>query len=315
MNPSLDIIIVNWNAGKQLDECINSIKDADCEGFNLQKVVVVDNASSDGSIDSLKNIDLPLKIIKNLKNLGFAAACNQGSERSQADYLLFLNPDTRLFKNSLIKPIQFMEDNTETKIGICGIQLLDKNGVVNRHCCHFATPQKIINKILGLNYIFPKYFPSLTMFEWEHSTNQKVDHVIGAFYLVRRNLFESLNKFDERFFVYWEDLDFSYRAYQAGWYSYYLADAKAFHKGNGTSEQIKAKRLFYSWRSRILYSYKHFSWWTATGLSTAILLWEPLARLSLAAINLSWRQIQEILEASFMLWIYILQQLFKNEAI
>ncbi len=315
MIPSLDIIIVNWNAGKQLYECINSIIAADREGFKLQRVVIVDNASSDGSIDCLKNLDLPLEIIQNLTNRGFAAACNQGSEHSQADYLLFLNPDTRLFKNSLIKPIQFMENPTNTHIGICGIQLLDENGVVNRHCCYFPNPRKLFNKILGLNYISLKHFSSYTMVEWEHSTNRKVDHVIGAFYLVRRKLFESLNKFDERFFVYWEDMDFSYRAYQAGWYCYYLADATAFHKGNGTSEQIKAKRLFYSWRSRILYSYKHFSWGTATGLSMATLILEPLARLGLAAITFSWRQIQETLEASFRLWIYILQKFFQNEAI
>jgi len=105
----LDIVIVNWNSGEQLKSCLESIVKTDKTGFELNKVVVVDNASSDNSLFGLEEIDLPLKIIRNSTNRGFAAACNQGAKESDADYLLFLNPDTVLFKDSLSKPIAFME--------------------------------------------------------------------------------------------------------------------------------------------------------------------------------------------------------------
>ncbi len=98
------------------------------------------------------------------------------------------------------------------------------------------------------------------MLDWDHRQNREVDHAMGSFFLVRNILFKKLQGFDERYFVYLEDLDFSLRAKQAGFVSYYFTDAAAYHKGGGTSEQIKARRLFYSLHSRILYWYKHFNW-------------------------------------------------------
>jgi len=97
------------------------------------------------------------------------------------------------------------------------------------------------------------------MREWDHEQSRRVDQVIGAFFLVRRALFEALNGFDERFFVYFEEVDFAFRASRRGMGTMFLADIKAFHAGGGTSGQVKARRLFYSLRSRILYARKHFS--------------------------------------------------------
>src|SRR5438094_1323064 len=97
MTDTLDIIIVNWNAGKPFRDCLLSIKNAKKSGFNLTRVVVVDNGSTDGSLDAIHTAGLPLTVIRNPENRGFAAACNQGAKESKADYLLFLNPDTRLF--------------------------------------------------------------------------------------------------------------------------------------------------------------------------------------------------------------------------
>jgi len=105
----VDIIIVNWNAGKQLHYCLESIVATQKYGFKIDRVVVVDNASQDGSVEGLDKVELPLTIIRNTQNLGFAAACNQGARESTAEYVLFLNPDTRLYSNSLIKPLAFMQ--------------------------------------------------------------------------------------------------------------------------------------------------------------------------------------------------------------
>lgn len=298
----LDIIIVNWNAGNQLQDCLESIEAMHRDGFELNRVVVVDNASTDGSADCLEDIDLPLVVIRNVQNMGFAAACNQSAKDSKADYLLFLNPDTRLFKDSLIKPLAFMEQPENQQIGIVGIQLVDEIGRIARTCARFPTPVMFFSKMFGLDRLFPRYFPSHFMREWDHAETCEVDQVMGAFFLIRRKLFKNLGGFDERFFVYFEEVDLSCRANNAGWKTVYLADAQAYHKGGGTSEQVKSTRLFYSSRSRILYGYKHFNWLSATALMLGTLMLEPVARLGLATFNRSWLQVEETLKGYAMLW-------------
>ena len=300
--PKIDIVIVNWNSDEQLYDCLRSITTVSRDGFGLSNIIVVDNASTDGSTDRLHNLGLPLTIIYNDNNRGFAAACNQGAAGSEADYLLFLNPDTRLFENSLIVPVAFMEQPDNLHIGIVGIQLLDEEDRISRTCARFPTSRQFFSKMLGLDRFFPRIFPNHFMLEWDHKESKVVDQVIGAFFLVRRSLFDILNGFDKRFFVYFEEVDFSLRAKQLDWSSYYLAEAQAYHKGGGTSEQIKAKRLFYSLRSRILYGYKHFSWTGAALLMLGTLLLEPISRIVLGIAHWSGSEIVETFKAYRMLW-------------
>ncbi|HVB86983.1 MAG TPA: glycosyltransferase family 2 protein [Candidatus Dormibacteraeota bacterium] len=302
MSPSLDIIIVNWNSGGQLRACLASIQAANRQNFDFTRVVVVDNASCDGSADDLHDGALPLTLIRNTENHGFAAACNCGAKTSQADYLLFLNPDVRLISNSLSEPVAFMEKPENAKVGICGIQLLDEQGQVSRTCSRFPTAFTYFSRMLGLDRLFPNLFPGHFLETSDHGQSREVDQVMGAFLLIRRTLFDRLGGFDERFFVYFEDLDLSYRAFEAGWQSHYLATAQAYHKGGGCSEGAKAARLFYSLRSRILYSYKHFGWASATGLLAGTLLVEPFARLAWAAWRGSMQEMRATLGAYAMLW-------------
>jgi len=243
-----------------------------------------------------------LSVIRNSKNRGFAAACNQGAQKSDADYLLFLNPDTVLIDDSLITPLHFMQQPENSKIGICGIQLVDALGNVNRTCSRFPTPGMFFFRMLGLVYLFPQIFHGQLMTDWDHRENREVDQIMGAFFLVRRCLFEALGGFDERFFVYFEEVDFSLRARQADWSSFYLSDAQAYHKGGGTSEQVKAVRLFYSLRSRILYGFKHFGYFSAIGLMLGTLLLEPLARFFLGIAHCSFKEIIATFKGYKMLW-------------
>lgn len=299
---SLDIVIVNWNAGKQLHTCLDSILLALKNGVDLCRVVVVDNASIDGSAKELQKFGLPLTIIHNETNRGFAAACNQGAEGGGSNYILFLNPDTRLFADSLVKPMKFMTHPNNHRFGIVGIQLVDENKSVSRTCARFPTAAMFGFRMLGLDRLFPNRRLSHFMSEWDHGQNRMVDHVIGAFFLVRRSLFHELKGFDKRFFVYLEDLDFSLRARTAGWQSFYLADARAFHMGGGTSAQVKDRRLSYSVRSHILYGYKHFNLWAATFLMLGMMFVEPWLRVGLAIANRSKRQLKDTVTAYAMLW-------------
>ncbi|MFX0132879.1 MAG: glycosyltransferase family 2 protein [Candidatus Hodarchaeota archaeon] len=285
--PTLDVIIVNWNSGAYLRLCLESIKADNHKCFTMSRVVIVDNASKDCSLDNLKGFHLPLIIIKNQENLGFAAACNRGAKGSRADYLLFLNPDIRLFRDSLSVPLIFMDQPRNEKVGITGIQLIDTSGQVSLNCARFPSPSQFFIGMLGFDKLFPKLFKGHFMREWNHGDTRIVDQVMGAFFLVRRSVFEELDGFDERFFVYFEDLDFSHRAYQKGYMSCYLATAQAFHAGGGTSKQIKARRIFYSLRSRILYVYKHFNFFTATLVMSGTILIEPFMRLIWAGLRRS----------------------------
>lgn len=298
----IDIIIVNWNSGKQLYNCLKSISGLNGGGFKLDRIVVVDNSSTDNSIEGLEDLTLPLEIIRNNKNIGFAAACNKGATNSKVDYLLFLNPDTKLFNNSLTLPLNYMQKKENERVGICGIQLVDEKGIVQHTCAKFPTLIHFIIKILGLNQLFPNLFFSSYMTEWNHMESKIVDQIMGAYFLVRHSLFKELGGFDERFFVYFEEVDFSLRAYKADWGSAFLSESKVYHKGGGISEQIKAKRLFYSLQSRVLYGYKHFRWLSATSLMLLTLFVEPWTRLVWNIIRGSNKELFETFKAYFLLW-------------
>jgi N-acetylglucosaminyl-diphospho-decaprenol L-rhamnosyltransferase len=259
MPPSLDIVIVNWNTGQALRECIKSAAEADRAGFALGRVVVVDNASTDESWMQLEAGDLPIEVQRNSVNRGFAAACNQGAGGSAAQYLLFLNPDTRLFSGSLTRPIAFMERAENRTVGICGVRLLDDAGRETISCARFPTPITFLGQATGLNRLLPTLFKPHLLSADECRTTRIVDQVIGAFFLVRRELFDRLGGFDERFFVYFEEVDFALRARRLGFVSMVLADSTACHVGSVSSDQIKDARLFYSLRSRLAYGRKHYT--------------------------------------------------------
>jgi len=300
--PRLDIVVVNWNAGRQLRECIDSIAAARKERFELERVVVVDNASRDGSVDALARGDIPLSVIRNTTNRGFAGACNQGASGSRSEYLLFLNPDTRLFDDSLDVPVGFLEEPAHAAFGVCGLQLVDASGRIHRSCARHPTPRHVANRLLGLDRVAPRPFPSHAMVEWDHAQDREVDHVMGAFLLVRRPLFDALGGFDTRFFVYLEDLDLTLRARRLGQRTMFLARARAYHRSGGTSEQAKAERLCYSLRSRMLYGRKHFGRGAALALDAGTLVVEPVIRLAAAALRLRWREAGETLRGFGLLW-------------
>jgi hypothetical protein len=303
---SLDIVIVNWNTGNQLSNCLDSICHANLDGINLDRVIVVDNNSCDDSLNSVNtSIRLPLTIIRNSSNRGFAAACNQGASGGSSQYILFLNPDTLLHENSLQEPVSFMSRPDNSQVGICGIQLLDKNSSINRHCCRFPSWQTFLFECLGLNHLSPIWFPGGHLREWSHDSSKTVDHVIGAFYLVRRFLFEKLSGFDESFFIYLEDLDFSLRAYNLGYTSFYLSSASAYHKGGGSSESIKPLRLAYSQKSKLIYIYKHFEFASAFPLTLLILFIHPIIRLIYSVFSADLYRTQEVILGYFYLWISV----------
>ncbi|MEZ4677699.1 MAG: glycosyltransferase family 2 protein [Caldilineaceae bacterium] len=216
------------------------------------------------------------------------------------------NCDTRLFANSLSGVIAFMEQPASSTIGICSIRLVDEAGRAGTAAARFPTLRVMVGKMTGLSRLLPSLFPAHLMPAADMTNSRTVDQIIGAFFLIRRAVFELCAGFDERFFVYFEEVDLALRAKRLGYSSYYLADVSAFHVGGGLTGQVKARRLFYSLRSRIQYAQKHYAIGEQVLLVLCTLIVELLMRLLHAVLQLSLQQAAETVHGYSMLIQYFL---------
>jgi len=286
----VDIVIVNWNGGSFIRDCINSIN------YNndqvVERIIVVDNNSNDGSecgVEDLPNVHL----IRLEDNYGFSRACNIGATKSDSEYILFLNPDTIVYPGTLKRVFLFMDAKENSNIAICGVQQRNRDGNISRHSSRCPSLSSFFYVTMGLSAIFPEL--GHVMKEWSHVDSRKVDHVIGSFYFIRRNVFNELKGFDERFFMYLEDLDLSCRVKKIGWESMYLSDVSIKHFCGGSSQRVKSHRLFYSLRSRLLYVEKHFGKIGFYTILVGVFTVELLLRLIKASPSFSLTPFREIL--------------------
>jgi N-acetylglucosaminyl-diphospho-decaprenol L-rhamnosyltransferase len=303
MMKRLDIVIVNWNAGPLLEACIASILASRCESFVLGEVIVVDNGSTDGSVEQIAPAARQrIRLVMSEQNLGFGKASNLGASLGHGELLLFLNPDTRLFVDSLEGAVSAMHARGDGAPGVVGIRLIDDAGVTARSCARLPDLRSLVVTAIGLDRIGLRSFPGYVMTQWDHQQSRYVDHVIGAFYLIQRPLFEALGGFDERFFLYLEDLDLSQRVREHGFKTFYCADVCAYHMGGGSSRRILDRRLFYSLRSRLQYARKHLPPSHAVLVTAATLLLEPAIRLVRAVVTVRMSDAWNICRAYAMLY-------------
>ena len=280
--PAVDIVIVNWNAGALLRDCVTAL-DASDTAPRLN-VTVVDNASADGSADNLPVAGLRLSVIRNAENRGFAAACNQGAAAGHAPLLLFLNPDARVESHAIAQTLDFLAEPAQAATGIVGIRLLDRHGRTSRTCARRPTVAAMLLRTLFLDRIVPWAVPPHFMTEWDHLDTRPVDQVMGAFLMIRRDLFARAGGFDERFFVYYEDLDLCLRAIDHGHAVVHFAKAGAVHDGGGTTSPVKDRRLFYETTSRVRFIHKWHGMAAAGTLAALIALVElPLRAIGMTA--------------------------------
>lgn len=298
----LDIIIVNYNTGNLLRECVQSLAAAQAATPVIQNLIVVDNASSDDSLAQLDSLYPGVLLVKNTDNRGFGAACNQGAALGSAEFVLFLNPDTRVFADTLPAALSALQSPENQPIGIVGVPLLNDAGQVSISCSRLPRLRGFFFKALGLEAWAAKKGWSQPMREWAHDQTRVVEQVMGAFFLMPRTLFTQLQGFDERFFVYFEEVDVCARASAFGKKSLFFTGTKAYHQGCGTSERIKAHRLFYSLRSRVLYGAKHFTAVQAWALLPLTLLLEPAARALQLLLRRDGAGLKALLQGTFWLW-------------
>lgn len=242
----ISVIIVNYNVKYFLEQCLCSAEKA------LQQVsgeiIVIDNLSTDGSMEYLPGKFPGVKFIANEKNLGFGKACNQGLSIAGGKYILFLNPDTILPEDCLEKSIAFLESHPDA--GATGIRMIDGSGKFLKESKRaFPSPQTSFYKLTGLSKLFPKssFFSRYHLGHLDEKQNHVIDVLAGAFMLVRKEVLDKVGGFDETFFMYGEDVDLSYRIQKAGYNNYYFAESCIIHfKGESTRKgSLNYVKMFY----------------------------------------------------------------------
>jgi len=227
---TLSIIILNYNHKNLLKNCLNSLKEAN---VRLDyEIIITDNNSDDNSQEFLSQIKVKykdLKVILNNKNLGYARANNQAIKLAQGKYVLILNPDVIVLPNSIEKLVEYLKKNE--KVGIVGPQLLNPDKTIQNSCYNFPkliTPmarRTFLGKLPG----FKKELKRYLMLDFDHQQTKEVDWLIGACLMIRKEVLEKVKYFDERYFLYFEDVDLAKKVWQADYKVVYLPQAQMIH--------------------------------------------------------------------------------------
>ncbi|WP_127132633.1 glycosyltransferase family 2 protein [Pseudoflavitalea rhizosphaerae] len=255
----LSVIIVNYNVKYFLEQCLCSVMKAIAAlGEAAAEVIVVDNQSTDGSVEYLRPKFPSVFFIENRGNSGFGRANNQAVQMSKGEFILFLNPDTIVEENSFTGCLAEMQRQPD--LGAMGIRMVDGGGkYLPESKRGFPTPWVSFCKLSGLTKLFPasRMFARYYLGHLQEKESNEVDVLAGACMLVRRKAIELTGGFDERFFMYAEDIDLSFRIKKAGFRNFYFTGTTIIHfKGESTLKDARYVRHFYE--AMILYVRKHY---------------------------------------------------------
>jgi len=254
---TFSIIIVSWNVQDFLEKCLRSIFE---QTRNLKfEIFVVDNGSTDETSEMILKKFPQVNLIRNNRNLGFAVANNQAIRLAKGEFILLLNPDTEILDGAIEKMVDFMQAHSEA--GVAGPMILNPDKTLQPSVRRFPT---FLDQILILLKV-PHFWPNLRLLkrylavDFDYSRVSEVDQVMGAFFMVRREVFHKIGLFDEKFYLWFEEVDFCHRAKQAGFKVMYNPYAQIIHYGGKSFKQqwtlIKQWRFF---RSMVYYFWKRY---------------------------------------------------------
>lgn len=256
----LSVIIVSWNVRERLAECLRSIF-ANAGNLDLE-VLVVDNASADQTAEMVPKDFPQVRLIANTENLGFSKANNQAAKLASGRYILLLNPDMRVLPETLPAMVKFMDENPRTSVGGC--HLVGETGETVAHVRRFPTFWDQAAIILKLPHLFPHLLDKYLLkdFDYNAPQPQAVDSIRGSFFLVRREVWDKLGGLDERYFIWFEEVDFCRQVKQLGGEITYFSGAKCV---DYVGQSFKQKRLFDKQKmvttSMLKYFRKWEPWW------------------------------------------------------
>ena len=254
----VSIIIVNYNTKKLTMECIQSIYHSNM--LFQYEILLVDNNSTDGTVEAVESQFPNVKIIANTENVGFSKANNQAIRLSIGRYILLLNSDTIVKYRTIDAMIQFMDEHLN--IGASGCKVVLPDGSLDKACHRgFPTPSASFYYISGLAGRFPTSarFNSYHLGHLNMNEIHEVDCLVGAFMLVRREAILQVGLLDETFFMYGEDIDWCYRIKEAGWKIYYYPHTEIVHYKGASSRKKPFKIVYEFHRAMYLFHKKHFA--------------------------------------------------------
>jgi GT2 family glycosyltransferase len=256
--PAISVVIITFNSHSEISTCLASLHSAlaSCKA----QIIIIDNASSDGTIAVLERQFLSLQkkcpnttLIKNARNIGYTAAINQGLRLCQGRFILLLNPDIILYAHTLSTLLDRFQDD---ELGCVAPQLLNADGSVQPSCRRFPRVRDIFLELLP-SIITSFAFSSWKMPEFDHKTTREVDQPQGAFLLFRSSVLQQVGLLDERFFMFFSDVDFCRRIRAQGWRILFCAEAKALHFKGRSVQQNKLDMIISSHRSFVDYLIKY----------------------------------------------------------
>ncbi|PIT97803.1 MAG: glycosyl transferase family 2 [Candidatus Andersenbacteria bacterium CG10_big_fil_rev_8_21_14_0_10_54_11] len=254
----LSIIIINYNSGALTRACIASILQQELP-FTVE-IIVVDNASADESVSLLRDEFPDITVIANDQNRGFGAGVNQGLTAAHGSYILILNPDIVVLPEALPRMVQYM--NVHPDIGVLGAQLIYPNGHLQYSCFRFYTPMTIVYRRTPLGRLRSgrQAVLSFLMQDVDHQNPIDVDWLMGSCLLLRAAAVRKVGGMDERFFMYFEDVDWCRRMWEFGWRVVYFPHAQLSHYHQRSSDHGGLLGVFTNWtvRAHITSALKYF---------------------------------------------------------
>ncbi len=252
--PVITAVIVSYNTREMTLECLRTLSTV-AQPFPLE-TWLVDNASTDGSVEAIEQAVLPgVKLIANKENLGFGAANNQAMRQAHGEFILLLNSDAFPDADAVRTMLEYLRNHPE--VGVVGPRLRYADGTPQVSCYRFPTPLRAWIENVGLSRFLAGHPRWEDFAKWDHRTTREVDFVIGACLLVRRRVLEEVGGFDEGFFLYSEETDWQWRIRKAGWRIVFTSDATAVHLAGGSGAQDKAHINQHFFASLDYYVRKH----------------------------------------------------------
>jgi GT2 family glycosyltransferase len=281
----LSVVILSYNTKNTTVKCIRSLIQHSPTTAKLE-VIVIDNASADGSPEVIAKAFPDVKLIRNARNRGFAAACNQGIRSTNGEVVLLLNSDTELIDQSLDIMLDFITRNSD--VGIAGGKLIGEDGKPQNSCQHFPTYSNLFFTKQSLLTSIKTFRRGYNKYRSIPNAVTDVDALAGGFMFLRREALKQIGLLDERFFFYVEDLDISKRMSEAGWRVVFVPQAKVLHVG-GKSTALRPAKCYW-WHHKSLYRYfaKHnrgfflLNWLLGLGLVGHFFFWWLFRKLGLS---------------------------------
>lgn len=238
----VSIVIVTHNSLSPVVDCLSSLEEH--SPSILHEIIVIDNASTDGTRETIAERFGAVRLVENKENVGYSRGVNQGLRLSTGRMILVLNPDIVVNKDSIDRLLAFMDRTGDA--GIAGAKLVYPDGRLQYSCRSFYTLRALILRRTFLGKLFPRArsLREHLLIDYDHETPRRVDWVLGACMMVRREAIERVGRMDERFFLYFEDIDWCYRMKQQGWNVYYVPDSVMIHRYERSSAGSILRRPF-----------------------------------------------------------------------